>query len=276
MTRTAEQTDDAGKDKDKDLDLTQVTAGALAAVSSAVAASYFGVAGTLLGAAFGSIVGTVSTAVYKRSIKRTNAKLREIVPIQTVVLRPLSDGTRRRPENGDTVETTRFAGGTAAPGHPATPTGSTEGDPADLPAGTSVTGAAPVVESPAAASTARASRRWWRVVAVSVAAFALALVALTSVEAVAGQTLSSWLTGTDQPGTSLGRVTTGGTAPRPAPTPTATPTTSPTATPTVTPTVTPTMTPSASPSVRTSPSPGGSASPAPPVSPAPSGSPLLP
>ena len=54
----------------------QVAAGALAAVSAAVVASFFGVAGTVIGAAVASVVSTVGAAVYTESMRRTHAGLR--------------------------------------------------------------------------------------------------------------------------------------------------------------------------------------------------------
>src|SRR4051812_29332681 len=54
----------------------QVAAGALAAVSAAVIASFFGVAGTVIGAAVASVVSTVGAAVYTESMRRTHAGLR--------------------------------------------------------------------------------------------------------------------------------------------------------------------------------------------------------
>src|SRR5919107_3067852 len=54
----------------------QISAGALAAVSAAVVASFFGVAGTVIGAAVASVVSTVGAAVYAESMRRTHAGLR--------------------------------------------------------------------------------------------------------------------------------------------------------------------------------------------------------
>jgi hypothetical protein len=50
-------------------------AGCLAAVTAAVLASFFGVAGTIIGTALGSIVGTAGTAIYTHSIRRTQRRL---------------------------------------------------------------------------------------------------------------------------------------------------------------------------------------------------------
>jgi hypothetical protein len=55
----------------------QIAAGALAAVSSAVVASLFGMAGTLIGAAVASVISTVSAALYGESLRRTNERLRQ-------------------------------------------------------------------------------------------------------------------------------------------------------------------------------------------------------
>src|SRR3954452_11591956 len=69
---------DADKDQPKGLQLsaTQVAAGALASVSSAVVASFFGLAGTLIGAGLASVISTVSAALYSSSLRKTNEKLR--------------------------------------------------------------------------------------------------------------------------------------------------------------------------------------------------------
>ncbi len=59
-----------------DLSLTQVVAGALAAVSAAWAASVLGVAGTVIGAAVVSVAITVLSAVYQHGARRTAERLR--------------------------------------------------------------------------------------------------------------------------------------------------------------------------------------------------------
>jgi hypothetical protein len=53
----------------------QVAASALAAVSAAVVASFFGVAGTLIGAAVASVISTVSATLYSSSLQRTRRRL---------------------------------------------------------------------------------------------------------------------------------------------------------------------------------------------------------
>ncbi|HJQ03196.1 MAG TPA: hypothetical protein VJ851_16485 [Jatrophihabitans sp.] len=58
------------------LSATQVVASGLAAVSATVAASYFGVAGTVIGAGLGSVISVVSSAIYSYSIKQTHSRVR--------------------------------------------------------------------------------------------------------------------------------------------------------------------------------------------------------
>jgi len=57
------------------IDIPKTIAGVLAAVSAAVVGSFLGVAGTLAGAAVASLVGSVGTEVYHRSINKTRRKL---------------------------------------------------------------------------------------------------------------------------------------------------------------------------------------------------------
>ena len=56
----------------------QVIAGGLAASSAAVVASFFGVAGTVIGAALASVVASLSAALYGESLRRTEERLRRL------------------------------------------------------------------------------------------------------------------------------------------------------------------------------------------------------
>jgi hypothetical protein len=73
------------------IDIPKTLAGALAAVCAAVAGSFLGVAGTLAGAAVASIIGTVGTEIYARSINRGAKKLQTIAP--TFIKAPAAVGT---------------------------------------------------------------------------------------------------------------------------------------------------------------------------------------
>ncbi|MER5998239.1 hypothetical protein ABT120_06690 [Nonomuraea angiospora] len=55
----------------------QIVGSAMAAVTAAVAASYLGVAGTVIGAAVMSLASTVATDVYTHYLKRTGDKVRQ-------------------------------------------------------------------------------------------------------------------------------------------------------------------------------------------------------
>jgi hypothetical protein len=61
-----------------DLNLAQVAAAALAAVTTAVLGSELGAAGTLIGAAGASVITTVGTAVYKASLERSRERVRSL------------------------------------------------------------------------------------------------------------------------------------------------------------------------------------------------------
>lgn len=74
-----------------DLKTTQIAAGSMASVTSAVAASQLGVAGTLVGAGVGSVVGTVAGAVYEHYLDRTHRQMRLVVPRIGVTRAPTSD-----------------------------------------------------------------------------------------------------------------------------------------------------------------------------------------
>jgi hypothetical protein len=58
------------------LSAAQIIASVLATLSAAVAASFLGVAGTLLGAALGSVVSTMGTEIYKHYLQRSEERLR--------------------------------------------------------------------------------------------------------------------------------------------------------------------------------------------------------
>ena len=62
------------------INIPKVLAGALAAVCAAVVGSFLGVAGTLIGAAVASVVGSVGTEIYERSLQRGAKKLQTLAP----------------------------------------------------------------------------------------------------------------------------------------------------------------------------------------------------
>ena len=72
-----------------ELSAPQILGGALAAASAAVASSWLGVAGTVLGAVVVSVVATVGTALYTHSLERSSKVLRQTLPIERATGRPL-------------------------------------------------------------------------------------------------------------------------------------------------------------------------------------------
>jgi hypothetical protein len=75
-TTTTVSTDSDARSPALDLSFTKIAGGALAAVTTAVAASFLGVNGTLTGAAFGSIVSSVAAALYGASLKTAHTRIR--------------------------------------------------------------------------------------------------------------------------------------------------------------------------------------------------------
>jgi hypothetical protein len=73
------------------IDIPKTIAGALAAVCAAVVGSFLGVAGTLVGAAVASVIGTVGTEIYARSLKKGREKLATVAP--TFIRAPAAVGT---------------------------------------------------------------------------------------------------------------------------------------------------------------------------------------
>jgi hypothetical protein len=67
----------SGKQRKLELSVPQVVGSALAALSAAVAASYLGVAGTVIGAAMMSLASTIAADVYTHYLKRTGDKVKQ-------------------------------------------------------------------------------------------------------------------------------------------------------------------------------------------------------
>ncbi len=143
----------------------QILGGALAAASAAVASSWLGVAGTVVGAVVVSIVASVGTALYQHSLERSTQVLRETLPPRLV-------------RAGATGTTQVLA---------AVPAEDNEG-PA---AGTASEPTSPGVE--------KDPIRWRGVAVTAIATLALGLSLVTSLESMLGKPVSS-LTGGDDDG----------------------------------------------------------------------------
>lgn len=165
----------------------QVAASALAATSAAFFASWAGTAGTLIGAALGSVIATVGAATYTYSLKRTSelakrtaAQVREgaLLPNglprarasrvdETAVMPPVDDADVAAEAGEDVAWWRRFD-----------PRGK------QLP--------------------------WGRVALASAAVMLVTLAVLTSFEGVTGRSVSDTVTGDDSSRTTVGNVFRGG------------------------------------------------------------------
>jgi hypothetical protein len=231
----AERTPDDGANRPDrpQLSATQVVASVLAAITATLAASYLGVAGTVIGAAVASVLTVVGNAVYGHSIQRTGERVRAAVPASARWLPPVGSSTSSTTTTTSGAKHVEWRDRTH---HSA--------DSAPL------------------GGRARLKRLGLACLAV----FAVINVAITGVELIAGRPISDLLTGKQASGTTLFGTHDAGGATTPSPTTTVTVTpsvvvTTPTVTqtaPPVTSTVTPTVTstPSPSPSVGSTSAPG--------------------
>ena len=160
----------------------QVAASVLASISAAIVASYFGVAGTIIGTALASIFGTAGTAIYATGLKRTHAQLQHLRTVAAQAATPVTGSHGREPDHGPT-------GASVTHGRPG-PDRTTElpttalGEPVGL----------RPPESPQArvrpGRTFRDRLPGWPVLAGMVAVFVVAMGVVTVVEEVAGSPLS--------------------------------------------------------------------------------------
>ena len=165
-----------------DLTVNKVIAGAGAAATSAVVGSFFGAAGTVLGAALGSVVSIIATTIYQHSLDRTRDTVKARIKLpggRTVdVAGKVEVPAPRVAAAGETDRARVYV----------TPTGLTDQPTA-------------VLSAVSPASPARPRRRWVVRTALTVGVFLIGLLAVTGVELVKGSTLARGETGT-----SVGRV----------------------------------------------------------------------
>ncbi len=256
----------------------QVVAGALAAVSSAVLLSTLGVAGTMIGAALGSVIASVASAWYSRGLDAS----RQQVAAQAAALKRVSAArskldkaveARNRGEAGaDTglVQADQALGEAEQALEQASHLA--EGEAAE-PDGDEVV--EPVPHDPLYGAEAGRKLPWKRIALIAAAIFVAAMVAITIFELTTGRAVSTYTGGSDKntgstvPGVQQAPERTED-EPKPrdggaseseevAPTDETEPTDEPTTEPSLTPTTT--TTPSAEPSVTPSPTETPSAEP---------------
>jgi hypothetical protein len=173
----------------------QILASAVGAVLSAIVASIFGVKGTIVGVAIGSIAATTGTALVFQSIERTNKAVKQVVvrAPETSLLRRLGGTTTAgvtESTPGESSAPTEETATSAA----AAPGGATEADSSDLAATQPMPPAAEPPEppdDPVDPDESRPGGLRWPVVALTVfGVFLFSLLFVTVVELIAGRPLA--------------------------------------------------------------------------------------
>jgi hypothetical protein len=248
-----------------DIDWSNTLAGALAAVSSAVLLSTLGAAGTLIGAAVGSLAATIGTALYAQGLAKSKEKVaqaQETALNKVGVAQAEVRRARRRGSSGATAEThlehaeEELAEVEAELGD-AFDGGRDHGDNH----GDQVLEGFPDDIRPAWRERL-AVLPWKRIALYAAATFVVVLLAIAAFELISGRSVSSFTGGSDRDSNST--FTGGGDdngkreqdrdqqTPEPDPSDSTTPSDEPTDEPTETPTESPTEDPSETPSAEPS------------------------
>jgi uncharacterized membrane protein YgcG len=206
------------------LSLTQIIASALAAVSTTVLLSYFGMAGTIIGAGAASVITVLGNYAYTRSIQKTRDQLK---PVMTQLVQAGAVTTRPRGSTTATLPTVARDGGTRPltavraevtdDTSPVTaPVGRGLGETAVLPA--AVAGGAVPDDADAGSGEPARPGPWFRLIdrygkgkVLTVTAIALFVVVMGVVlvaELVIGKPISDAVRGQEGSGTTFSRTTT--------------------------------------------------------------------
>jgi hypothetical protein len=242
----------------------KVIGGALAAMSSAVLLSTLGAAGTLIGAALGSVIVTVGSALYSSGLDKSR---RGVAVAQEAALRRVSQARRQVDRAADDQDQNTRVDQHLEWAHEALEDAESRLQEPEPP--------------PPTWGERLRVLPWKRIALVAGGLFLVAMVAITVFELVSGRSISEYTGGSNgnDRTTFSGLTGGGGSAPSHAPSPSSSPSspvtsTTPTKTPTSTPTTTanpsglptptlPTPSPSTSPSPSSSGTPGSSQSPSP-------------
>jgi hypothetical protein len=239
-----------------DIDWLKTIAGALAAVSSAVLLSTLGAAGTIIGAALGSVIATVGGALYSQGLARSRERLAQAqsLALRRVGIAQAEVRRANRHQGDDPAVDAHLAHADERLGEAKAELGAIADEP------------------PAVGWRERlVVLPWKRISLVAAGLFATAILAITAFELLAGESVSSITGGTDGDGgptiTRIGGGSDTSRDPRAPSDDTATPSGEPSSEPSdeASPTEEPTDEPSESPSESTTPTP----SPLAPTTPAP-------
>lgn len=195
------------------LSFSQLTAASLATVSGAVAASFLGIYGTVIGTGLMSLISTAGGVVYQHYLDRTRDRLRKTRVV------PRTGGPLPARHDGGRPDTTGAGDGGDDPRSDAADgaEGSSEGSSEDSAMKTRAAPAADTAGPGRGAGAGRSGvpaaawaglRRRWRAVAgtagAAVLVFGIAMGVISTMEAVAGKPTAMILTGRDGSGTTLG------------------------------------------------------------------------
>jgi hypothetical protein len=171
--------------------MSQVMAGAMAAITAAVLGSTMGFAGTVVGAGLASVVTTVGGAVYLRSIQRTR---QGVATVRDMVVARAGATSVTLVEERPATQTDM-----AQPGAPAAEPGENT-DETEAAARADGDDSGERTEIVPAPEPVRGKLRWPALIAASVLAFVLGMMVITGVEMLRGESMS----GGD--GTTVGRI----------------------------------------------------------------------
>ena len=222
---------------------TQVIASVLATLTGAIAASYLGVAGTLIGAALGSIASTMGTEVYRHYLLRSQQGLKsagEMLYQRTTGVHTGTGSTTGQPSgaapgNGAGAagpaqtqhipelaalrhdgQATRWADGGGRDGRPG------PGDSASTRAGGQVGGGEPGSGAPVAGPGPGRGGHWWDRISrrqwvayggIMAGAFVVVIAAITIFELSVGKPVNAVVWGQHGSGTTVGNVVGGHSSP---------------------------------------------------------------
>lgn len=176
-----------------DIDWLKTIAGALAAITTAVLLSTLGAAGTLLGAALGSVAATVGTAIYSQGLARSRAKLAAVQEQALSKVGAAQSEVRRASRRDDASRLPRAEQQLA--------------EAADM----LDRGEVPDAAEPVPWRERLAGLPWKRIAIAAAGLFLVVVVVISAFEALTGRTVSSYTGGSDKDGgTSITRITGGG------------------------------------------------------------------
>jgi hypothetical protein len=186
-----------------EINVVQVAASALAAITSAVLLSTVGVAGTIIGAAIGSVCATAGSALYSYSIRASRERVARAQAAAFARMQAARAGMFTRPMDRPDAG---------------------QGDRPDAPASLE-----PSEKEPPAWREALRRLPWKRVALIAVGVFVVVMILIVGFELITGKAVSQYTGGTKQGGAGTSIPGWGGTSkPSHTPTPTPTPSSSPT------------------------------------------------